>query len=92
MNGILEEWRSMREWAKILRVDETQILYFVEYDTEHEKDEMAILHQMIQDDDVNFDMKLRNVSVETAFKLYDSMDENAARKLIGIYENTVRDY
>jgi len=82
----------MREWAKIYKIGETQVLYFVEYDSDHAEDEMAIVHQMIQDDDINFDMKLRNISVEKAFKIYDGMTEESAKKLIDIYENAVGGY
>jgi len=80
---------AIRDFAKIFKIGELQVLYYVEYDHDHEKDEMGILHQMIQDDEINFDMKAKNISVENAFKLFDGMNEEIAAKLIKMYEEVM---
>lgn len=82
----------MRDFAKIFKIGETQVLYFVEYDSDHEKDEMAIVHQMIQDDDINFDLTMKNIPVDAAFKVFDGMTEASAQKLIAMYENATGGY
>jgi hypothetical protein len=80
----------MKKWCKIIEILDNQVLFYMEPES-LDKEKRECLHQVVRIRELCADIKILNIPPEDCEKVFESTDEEAAKRVIKTVEDLLED-